>query len=97
MNYANDTSQAALERSSQDAYDVIRLTRSKAAVWTVDDVARLIEFKKNYIFRRGCFAPSRMLQLLLLPLCLPYFCHHAIRLQKDRATAVSTSKKTGEI
>jgi len=26
-----------------DAYDVIRLTRSKAAVWTVDDVARLIE------------------------------------------------------
>jgi len=50
MNYANDTSQAALERSSQDAYDVIRLTRSKAAVWTVDDVARLIEFKKIYIY-----------------------------------------------
>jgi len=24
-------------------YDVIRLTRSKAAVWTADDVARLIE------------------------------------------------------
>ena len=42
VNYANEPSQAALERSSQDAYDVIRLTRSKAAVWTVDDVARLI-------------------------------------------------------
>jgi len=52
MNYANERSQAALERSSQDAYDVIRLTRSKAAVWTVDDVARLIEFIKNnsYLF-----------------------------------------------
>jgi len=35
VNYANERSQAALERSSQDAYDVIRLTRSKAAVWTV--------------------------------------------------------------
>jgi len=46
VNYANEPSQAALERSSQDAYDVIRLTRSKAAVWTVDDVARLIQFKK---------------------------------------------------
>jgi len=44
VNYANEHSQAALEWSSQDAYDVIRLTRSKAAVWTVDDVARLIEF-----------------------------------------------------
>jgi len=43
MNYANEPSQAALERSGQDAYDVIRLTRSKAAVWTVDDVARLID------------------------------------------------------
>jgi len=43
VNYANESSQAALERSSQDACDVIRLTRSKAAVWTVDDVARLIE------------------------------------------------------
>jgi len=42
VNYANERSQAALERSSQDADDVIRLTRSKAAVWTVDDVARLI-------------------------------------------------------
>ena len=27
--YANERSQAALERSSQDAYHVIRLTRSK--------------------------------------------------------------------
>jgi len=43
VTYANESSQAALERSSQDAYEVIRLTRSKAAVWTVDDVARLIE------------------------------------------------------
>jgi len=43
-NYANEPSQAALERSSQDAQDVIKLTPSKAAVWTVDDVARLIEF-----------------------------------------------------
>jgi len=42
VNYANERSQAALERSSQDAYDAI--TRSKAAVWTVDDVARLIDF-----------------------------------------------------
>jgi len=49
VNYANEPSQAALERSSQDAYDVIRLTRSKAAVWTVDDVARLIDFKKKRI------------------------------------------------
>jgi len=43
VNYANERSQAALERCSQDAHEVIRLTRSKAAVWTVDDVARLIE------------------------------------------------------
>jgi len=43
VNYAYKSSQAALERSSQDAYDVIRLTRSKVAVWTVDDVAHLIE------------------------------------------------------
>ena len=55
MNYANKRSQAALERSSQDAYDVIRLTRSKAAVWTVDDVARLIELKNSYLF---IFLPS---------------------------------------
>jgi len=46
VNYANERSQAALERSSQDAYDVIGLTRSKTAVWTVDDVARLIDFLK---------------------------------------------------
>ena len=46
VNYANERSQAALERSSQDACDVIRLTRSKAAVWTVDDVAHLIDFLK---------------------------------------------------
>ena len=52
VNYANEPSQAALERSSQDAYNVIRLTCSKAAVWTVDDVARLIEVleKNSYLF-----------------------------------------------
>ena len=33
--------QAALERSSQDAYGVITLAVNKTAVWTVDDVARL--------------------------------------------------------
>jgi len=49
VNYANERSQAALERSSQDVYDVIRLTRSKAAVWTVDDVARLIKFLKRIL------------------------------------------------
>ena len=49
VNYANELSQAALERSNQDAYDVIRLTRSKAAVWTADDVARLIEIKKRIL------------------------------------------------
>jgi len=56
VNYANEPSQAALERSSQDAYEVIRLTRSKAAVWTVDDVARLVDLKKeilnNLFYRR---------------------------------------------
>jgi len=51
VNYANEPGQAALERSSQDADDVIRLTRSKAAVWTTDDVARLIElFSKEFLF-----------------------------------------------
>ena len=45
--YKNERSQAALERSSQDAYDVIRLTRSKTAVWTVDDLAHLIEIRKK--------------------------------------------------
>ena len=51
VNYASEPSQAALERSSQDAYGVIGLTGSKAAAWTVDDVARLIEtFKKEFLF-----------------------------------------------
>jgi len=51
VNCANEPSQEALERSSRDAYDVIRLTRSKAAVWTVDSGAfdRNI-FKKNSYF-----------------------------------------------
>jgi len=55
VNYANERSQAALERSSQDAYDAI--TRSKAAVWTVDDVARLIDFFKELLFVH-LFLPS---------------------------------------
>jgi len=50
VNYAYKSSQAALERSSQDAYDVIRLMRSKVAVWTVDDVAHLIEICKKFLF-----------------------------------------------
>jgi len=41
VNYANESSQAALERSRQDARDVISI--SKAAVWTVADVARSID------------------------------------------------------
>jgi len=49
VNCVNERSQAALERSSQDAYDIIRLTRRKAAVWTVDDVARLIDFFKEFL------------------------------------------------
>jgi len=44
MNYANEPSQAALERSSQDVYGVISLTPNKAAVRTV---TLLIELKKN--------------------------------------------------
>ena len=50
MNYANESNQAVLERSSQDAYDVIRLTCSR---WTVDGVARVVKifFKKSsYLF-----------------------------------------------
>jgi len=47
VNNANEPSHAALERSSQDAYDVIMLTLSKAAVWTVDDVERLIEIQEK--------------------------------------------------
>ena len=46
----NETSQAALERSSQDAYDIIRLTRSKAAVWTVGMVelcAKNLQIMRN--------------------------------------------------
>jgi len=46
-----EPSQAALERSSQHAFDVISLTRSKAAVRTVDVVERLIDLKNNsYLF-----------------------------------------------
>ena len=48
VNYANEPSQAALERSSQDAYDVTRLTRAARRLcgWTVDDVAR---FDRNFL------------------------------------------------
>jgi len=50
VNDANEPSRASLQRSIQDAYDVIRLTHSKADVWTViDDVARLIEIKKRIL------------------------------------------------
>jgi len=48
--YANERSQAALERSSQDADDVIRLTRAARAVWTADDVAHAIEILKKFLF-----------------------------------------------
>ena len=61
MNYANELSQAALERSSQDAYltsyDVIWLTRSKAAVWTADNVVHLIEIKKRILLSLFIFYP----------------------------------------
>ena len=43
VNYANERIQAALERSSQDAYDVTRLTCSKMAVSTVDSLVCLIK------------------------------------------------------
>jgi len=40
-------------------YDVIRLTLSKADVWTViDDVARLIEIKKEFLFIQYLLLPS---------------------------------------
>jgi len=44
VNHANEP--------SQKAYDVILLTHSKAGVWTVNNVARLIEFfkKKFYLY-----------------------------------------------
>jgi len=47
MNYANEPSQAALERSSQDVYGVISLTPNKAAVRTV---TLLIELKKIFVY-----------------------------------------------
>ena len=50
VNCANEPSQAVLERSSQDAHGVIRLMRSKATVWTLGDVARLIDFLHSYLF-----------------------------------------------
>ena len=73
MNYANELSQAALERSSQDAYltsyDVIWLTRSKAAVWTVDNVVHLIEIKKKnssffiYFLSSVAYDPERVTKI----------------------------------
>ena len=41
VNDVNESSQAALKRSSQDAY--VGITRSKAAVWTEDDMVHLNE------------------------------------------------------
>jgi len=43
VNYANEHSQAALEWSSQDAYDVIASQQGGCVDWTIDDVVRLIE------------------------------------------------------
>ena len=57
VKYANEPGQAALERSSQDDDEVIRLTHIKAAVWTVDE--RLIEvFKKEFLRIYLLFKPS---------------------------------------
>jgi len=56
VNY--ESNQAALDRSSQGAYDVIRLTRSKAAVWTADDMARLIEILTKKDILIYAFLPS---------------------------------------
>ena len=59
VNYANERSQAALERSSQNAYDVTRLTCSKVAVWTVDSLVCFIKILKKellciiYLFSLG--------------------------------------------
>jgi len=53
VNDANESSRASLQRSIQDAYDVIRLTRSKADVWTVIDAMWRVwsKLKKNsYLF-----------------------------------------------
>jgi len=50
VNYANEPSQAALEQSSQDAYDIIRLTRSKAAVDSRRCGAFDRNLKKEYLF-----------------------------------------------
>ena len=63
MNYANETSQAAIQQSSQDAYDVTRLTHTKAAMWTVDDMPHLINFL-NVIYL--LFRPHHM--------CVAYRC-----------------------
>ena len=84
VNCANEHSQAALERSSQDAYDVIRLTRSKAAVRTVDDVAHLIEFKKKILFiyftlgsrwYRGTIKIRSISKLYKTLLCYLFICY----------------------
>jgi len=41
MRYANEPSQVALKRARQKVH-------SKPTVWTVDDVARLIEYSKRF-------------------------------------------------
>jgi len=48
VNYANEPSQAELEWSIQDAYDVMRLTRSEAAVWAS---RRCGAFDRNFLKR----------------------------------------------
>jgi len=53
----DELSQAALELSSQDAYDVITLMCSKVAVWTVNNVARLIQFLKRKLICLFIFYP----------------------------------------
>jgi len=41
--YANEPSQTALERTCQDVYDVIASQQGGSVLWTVYDMARLIE------------------------------------------------------
>jgi len=67
VNYTNEPSQAALELSSQDAYDAIRLTRSKA---------RLIEIKNRIlIIPAKAFARDYVITGVGLSVCLSV-CYH---------------------
>jgi len=60
VNNANEPSQAALERSSQDAYDVIWLTRSKAAVWDSRRCGAFDRFKKRILIYLFIFTLGSM-------------------------------------